>query len=144
MKPSALKLLFSLSSLSFHVVQKLLHFQLMQCSARVIMSWVITRWQFILICVIHSVYLVKIMDLVHKASLDRFRSRSLLMVKVASLRSDTDLNVSGSVIDDKHFPSMMNIPFFRCPQSGCYLLLWLTLQTLPKDTLDHQWREWNE
>lgn len=63
------------------------------------------------------------------------------MVKVASLRSDTDLNVSGSVIDDKHFPSMMNIPFFRCPQSGCYLLLWLTLQTLPKDTLDHQWRE---
>lgn len=63
-------------------------------------------------CVIHSVYLVKIMDLVHKASLDRFRSRSLLMVKVASLRSDTDLNVSGSVIDDKHFPSMMNILFF--------------------------------
>lgn len=34
------------------------------------------------------------------------------MVKVASLRSDTDLNVSGSVIDDKHFPSVMNIPFF--------------------------------
>lgn len=34
------------------------------------------------------------------------------MVKVASLRSDTDLNVSGSVIDDKHYPSMMNILFF--------------------------------
>lgn len=33
------------------------------------------------------------------------------MVKVALLRSDTDLNVRGSARDDKHFPFLINIPF---------------------------------
>lgn len=33
------------------------------------------------------------------------------MVKAAWLQSDTDLNVSGSVRDDKRFPLMINIRF---------------------------------
>lgn len=48
MKPSALKPLFSFSLLSFHVVQKLRQFQLMQRPPELSHPGVIARWQFIL------------------------------------------------------------------------------------------------
>lgn len=70
------------------------------------------------------------------------------MVKVALLRRDTDLDVSGSVRDDKHFPLTINIPFpqmiVKLPADrsvlhsrGCYQFL---LLTLPEEMLDHQLR----
>lgn len=60
------------------------------------------------------------------------------MVKAALLCSDTDLDVSGLVRHDKHFPFTINIPLStddykaasrpqHHPQSGCYRLLLLTL-----------------
>lgn len=46
------------------------------------------------------------MDLVRQASLKRSMAGA-----AASLRRVTDLNVSGSERNDKHFPFMINIPF---------------------------------
>lgn len=83
-------------------------------------------------------------------------SKSLLMVKVASLRSDTDLDVSGYVGGDQHFPFVINIPF---PQTTTKLSVDCSVvrsqavicssgrpccRMLPEDTGERQWREWNE
>ena len=79
------------------------------------------------------------MDLVRQASLEKVRSGSRSLVKAGPhYGGDTDLNVSGLLRDDKHFPFAINIPLpqttaraasrpQRRPQSGCDLLLPLTL-----------------
>lgn len=136
------------------MVQKLLHFQLSNCRSsppELSCPGVITPWHFLLRVISKQQNYGSCLS--SKFEKVRGRSRSLVMVKAALLRSDTDLNVSGSVRDDKDFPFMINIPF---PQmitklpvgrsvvhsravigSSC----WLCWGMLPEEMLDHQ--EWN-
>lgn len=111
--------------------------------------------QYLCMCGIHSVYLAKLWILSIKP-VWKGQKHEQEMVKVASLRSDTDLDVSGYVRDDRHFPFVINIPF---PQTTAKLSVdrsvvrsWAVICSsarpccgmLPEDTGDHQWREWNE
>lgn len=152
MKPSAVELLFSVFSLSFMWLKSSFTSNCCSSSPELSCPGVITPWHFLL-CVIYSVY-SKQQNYgscpSSKFEKVRGRSRSLVIVKAASLRRDTHLNVSGSVRDDEHFPPMINIPFpqmiAKLPvdrggvhsQAVICSSCWLCCGMLPEEMLDHK------